>query len=99
MITEADEDAIMDDAAGKQIEAYIDLNGKTDILDLQYYAFAENILSMGTDRTASITESISSQAAAVKVNDNNTLVTGDVNDLLTENGILTFATADNAAIA
>ena len=54
---------------------------------------------MGTDRTASITESISSQAAAVKVNDNNTLVTGDVNDLLTENGILTFATADNAAIA
>ena len=86
MITEADEDAIMDDAAGKQVEAYIDLNGdgKTDILDLQYYAFAENILSMGTDRTASITESISSQAAAVKVNDNNTLVTGDVNDLLTE---------------
>ena len=101
MITEADEDAIMDDAAGKQVETYIDLNGdgKTDILDLQYYAFAENILSMGTDRTASITESISSQAAAVKVNDNNTLVTGDVNDLLTENGILTFATADNAAIA
>ena len=36
MITEADEDAIMDDAAGKQVEAYIDLNGdgKTDILDL-----------------------------------------------------------------
>ena len=100
MITEADKNAIMDAAAGKQVEAYTDLNGdgKTDILDLQYYAFAENVLSRGTDRTASITESISSQAAAVKVNDNNTLVTGDVNDILTGNGMLTFQTADNSAI-
>lgn len=100
-ITQSDKDAILDAASGKQVQGLTDLNGdgRTDILDLQYYAFAQHVKNDGIDTTASVTESIAPDAAAVKVNDENTIVTGDIADLLTGNGGLTFSTANEEPVS
>ncbi len=101
-ITQADKDAILDAASGKAVSGVTDLNGdgKTDILDLQYYAFAQNVKNNGFDTTASVTESIAPDAAAIKVNDGNTLVKdGDIADLFTEDGVVTFSTKDSAPVS
>ena len=100
-ITKSDRDAILDAASGKSVSGQTDLNGdgRTNLLDLQYYAFAQNVKNNGIDTVSSVTESIAPDAAAVKVNDVNTVVSGDIDDILTGDDIVTFSTADLAPVS
>ncbi len=95
-IDELDKDAIMkaisrgNDGvlAGNPDTNPTDLNkdGQTDLVDLQYYANSRAKINENTDTQAVLYSRLPSDAVQVNVNTESTQVSGDVGELLQENG-------------
>ena len=82
-----DKDAIMQ-AISNGTGGTADLNkdGRTDLVDLQFYTNSKAMLDAGTDITSSLTSRVSPKAVQVNVNPDSTEVTGNVENLLLDNG-------------
>ncbi len=97
-IDASDKDAIMEAIsrgtngalAGEPAQNLTDLNkdGKTDLVDLQYYTNSRARMNEGADTAASLCSRVSPGAVQVNVNTGSTQIIGDVADLLKDNDSL-----------
>lgn len=106
VISEEDRSLIIDAMSGKTVGSgnLTDLNrdGKTDIVDLQYYAGNRATLAMEkVDTSAALTSSMSPEAVRVNVNDQTTLLAeGDPQALLQgDGGTVKLKSQQNTAIS
>lgn len=66
--------------------ADLDKDGKTDLVDLQYYTNSKSLLDQKADVSASVTGAVPAGAVQVNINEESTALTGDVDLLLTGDG-------------
>lgn len=95
-IDESDKDAIMETISrgtngvftGDPALNPTDLNkdGKTDLVDLQYYTNSRARINEGSDTAASLYSRVSPSAVQVNVNTGSTEIIGDAAELLKDNG-------------
>ena len=95
MIGEDDRDIILDAMCGRAVSdgtnPDLDGNGKTDLVDLQYYTNSREILKANLDTISSVTSRISPKAVGVNLNEKGTRIkSGNPEDLLGTNGSVVF---------
>ena len=77
----------------------LDKDGKTDLIDLQYYVNSKAKLNESVQNSAVLATRIAPDAVKVNINQSNTVVEGEVDNLLTgETGLVKLKSRDGGAI-
>ena len=77
----------------------LDKDGKTDLIDLQYYVNSKAKLDESVQNSAVLATRIAPDAVKVNINQSNTVVEGEVDNLLTgETGLVKLKSRDGGAI-